>query len=483
MKILIVDDERIARAGLQKMLHSHFGGKVVFEQANSVKAALLMLQDISPDIILLDIKMPQQEGFDLIPQALEVNPYVQIIIVSGYDDFQYSKTAIKHKVYDYILKPVKKEELISVVTAAYSLQKEMKRHEYQVLFRDLGQANIKRVQEIRSCFTWMGGDHPIYFALISFKCHGDREKAAEKVNAALTMREQEFLLLRNNDDRLLFIASNSQGKSSQNLAACLQVCHLPYYRAETYMSGEQIADAYTRLGIASWNRVICKIECQTELVDAQTERIKIKTQFLEQIKYVRERLIVLRREELIGGIRNLLSLKNFQTFQEWHGVVMRLFTDIQVECSLNHLPVNLSKELANALETCRDMDELSHFVEESLLFIWSELKEKGANVSDVMVQRAIKYMQQNYERPLTLDFIADYVHVNPNYFSSVFKKETGKTFLTYLTEIRMKKAKELLESSSLKVQDVAARVGYDNARYFSRIYKNYYNILPRDTKV
>ena len=115
MNILIVDDERIARKGLNKILTDHLREKADIREASDVETARALLVNFKPDIVLLDIRMPGEEGFALIEELRMSNSLVRIIIISGYDDFQYLKTAFMHKVFDYILKPVKKEELISVL--------------------------------------------------------------------------------------------------------------------------------------------------------------------------------------------------------------------------------------------------------------------------------------------------------------------------------------------------------------------------------
>lgn len=133
---------------------------------------------------------------------------------------------------------------------------------------------------------------------------------------------------------------------------------------------------------------------------------------------------------------------------------------------------NIHHELNNSLKKIENIDEIKFWLRNIMDCLFIMILECQNNKTSVAIQKAIKFVDENYHQPITLEEVSEHVNLTSNYFSNIFKKMTGKSFVEYLASIRIQKSKELLMNLNLTIYQVAIEVGYSDSRYFSRVFKN-----------
>ncbi len=524
-RVMLIDDDVIIRKGLGRNIAWQEHGFELAGEAGDGEEGLRLFEAVRPAIVISDIKMPFMDGLEMARRLLARAPGTKIILLTGYEEFDYAKQALQLQVFDYILKPVDHAKLLETVQrAAAALEKE------EGLRRQVLESKPLLVQRFltRLIHGWYPaaaaiGDEAAFlgidlgrarFIVLAVKideyCNprafaGVYEQETAKLEIAGLCREQlagSGYVLDSGGDELVLICGRDLKPGAMIQAAAelgeaiRAAVNETFGVAVTVGIGsarslpEKIAASYRDAKAATEfrhiygkNQVLISGETGAPAGREPDDLFKHDADLALQVKLglteealallktvearLLERYVSLAAARLVGLELAVLCLKEAEPWQRTAGAAADGFF---FECC---------RAVQEGQTVAEIFDELRRLVTAvtGLINGQRELLQAG------VVGQAVRYIEENYPREgLTLSELAQAVHVSPVYLSVIFKKERGINFSDFLTEIRLKKAMELLRGTDLKTYEVAERVGYSNPRYFSACFKRYTGYSPSDFK-
>ena len=514
MKLIIADDEKWVRATVKTLIPFEKLGITLASEATNGIEALELCRLHEPDILLTDIMMPGLTGLELIRELRSLLPQLKIVIISGYSDFEYAKTAMKYGIKDYLLKPVEESELVQVlerIVAEFGEQarlleaKESEEEQYkkalpvmrEAFLNQLISPNSMTADNIRSECQKYG----ILLTAGSFSVcvispddtvlKGDRNKGdyyrllitrvmkryASAVTFPVAHDKTTLVSILNSENgtegtgrafrignRLLHKRlglSISAGVSNPTR----QLCMLP----ELYAKACEVLEArfWEGSGILAFHRpgyltddvklslsedTLNKIILNFKLSNLQTA--------LSYVSSVSESLYL---------NRNIKPAFVREFFWQFIQSVMILL-NIQLPF-IRHETMVTGEQPYERIKGTLFMSDLESCVKVLLEHIFNFYHDKNPMDNINLIENAKKIIESNFAGDLSLEQVAKHVHLSPAYLSELFKKETGMSFIDYKTIIRIEYAKKLLCASSMNISEVSGRVGYSDPKYFSKLFK------------
>ncbi len=424
-KLMIVDDEYEIRQGLRSFDYSSYHIDVVADCENGLFALqTMMLEQV--DLLVTDIRMPFMDGLELAEKVSLRYPHMKIIILSGYDDFEYARTCMKHGALDYLLKPLDFENYGMALERAVEQIEQERVHELQ---RAAWERKAKlSVQHLRQHF---------FRDLL----HSEMKEEAIEIesSAAEVMLEENssyiVCLLR-------FTEYPNRPKGVGDKEWELILFTLDNILQDLWDKGYHYVDGKGQCAL---------IWTDTEAIDQFKQRPDRLVEELEQLIQHLKQFRGLFRSKLIYAIGTIVQQPNeiYRSSQ----AAAAYFRDVTDQAAYD------SPKLATGVAG------------ESVRLT------ESAN-GNRLIQEARKFIEQNYDRTITLDDVAEHVHLNASYFSSLFKELTGQKYIDYITSYRIEKAKNLLRHTNHKVHEIGEMVGYENPRYFTLVFKKYVRVSP-----
>ncbi len=525
---LVVDDEEIIRKGICRKLKRFFPDiEAAPAQENAIEA-LHYIQNHPVDLVFVDIRMPMLDGLEFIRRAKQYHSNIQFVVVSGYTNFEYAREALKLDVKDYLLKPIDNKEFReiteriigelekkdsttkneSIVRAQAEEGRFLKKNRYLTelirvdssidtveLLKDLERIEISFpnshfrvislvVQNIREVpeFEDVSGLYVLQFAICNimnevFMNCGCQVFAHEK-------NENQFIAVLNTDTAL---ATHFIYEKTKYLTDLLQNIYslksyagigLEVSRAEdicvSYTQAAESAIAGTMLGGKP-----------VELFQGE-EKQKFELQFLSELeKNVLEGYVKSQNEE---GIKKFIA-KVFENCREkgmnytsirtiCFDLYILLLKLLQEKGKYTDLAVEMLKQAEEKMRKGIELLELEKFLADSIVSISGVFDERKKGSGKVLVEEIREFVDMHYSKDISLSSIAGKFYLNPSYLSQLFKKEMNIKFIDYITGVRLKKAMELLDSTSLTVNEIAEAVGYKDARYFREIFVKHMGKTP-----
>lgn len=527
-KLLIVEDEAEVRNGIRNNIDWGIMGFEVIAEAGNGREALDIIENSKPDVVITDITMPIMDGLELSYILKEEYPTIRTIILTGYDDFKFAQRAIKYGVSDYLLKPVLPEDLSKLMLRIKNeIDSEIAEKEDIQKLRLYYQQSIPIIKDkfLTLLISTEIENDEIENKKASLKLDLDGEgftAAAASINSETTGNwgNDDYELLK---FAILNIAQEKTKKRSMgevffhanNLVFILKFDKYDvksnYHSAYTLLEEiRQSVEKYLKITITLGNGNICNT------LQKINESYKSAVTALDYKLIIGDNRVI-----YIGDIepqatynliyddikeRNLINSIKFGTKKDVLKAVEALFHEIGVyTVSLKECQLYLLEILASVAKLSRsfqldtdDIIKIDHnlFIEifsfNTIYDIKNRIKEICLNVmegihskrktnTEKIMEQAKSYIDKNYgDYDLTIQKISNYLHISPSYFSMIFKKEAGETFLNYLIGIRIKAAKELMQNPDLKIFEIAERVGYPDLNYFSYFFKKNTGLSPRE---
>ncbi len=528
IKVLIVDDERWVRKSIiGKADWETLGAEVIGEASNGLNA-LDFVEKFSPNIVITDMLMPDMDGVELIRTLREKHPFIKIVIISGYSDFEYTKQALKSKVEDYILKPIEEKDLNDclkkTINSIYSEEKERnemldikaKAKERENTLSEIFLNKIVFDKMLTGSALKEGcrkNSINLNFEYYSVCCFNI--SSPNKITSDISNYGSEILYILNttfsSDNGICF--HNLQ--KTQEYICIIGDCNKDFDTKTLHNCKKAVDeldnkfDIYCSCGIGKKYKGLESIN-KSYLEAANASRfINLKSNkkvmyicdidsippydFLHNINDKKE---ILFHAVESGNLKeiNIVIDNIFDSIRECQIVNM---DEIQLFCinllisireNINQAYLN-SKEIfpdnisfSKSIQSYVTLEAIQCYLKDTLHGISQNYLMTLGNNVEAIVFRAKEYISINFYKKLCLDDMSNMFHLSNVYFSKVFKHYTGQNFIQFLTSVRMQKANEYLQNSSIKISDVASMVGYDDYRHFSKLYKKYYNYLPSDTR-
>lgn len=517
-KILLVDDEAGVREGIRERIEwNEYGFDCIGDFENGMEA-LEAAETLEPDVVLTDINMPFMDGLVLTRNLAERLPKTKVIILTGFDDFEYAQQAVKLRVKDFILKPVTAQELIDVlqkVRAELDEEKErrenldrLQRQLYESMpllkerFLERMVSTLVSQNEMKERMAYFGlalpGPEYVVFAA-DVDHFGQSSPDADRVllrfaifNIAqeILFREEASTVFRSREEKVVCILSGGPEDrlydKAHTLAEEIRQSVETYLRFTVTVGIGRPAPGMDSIR-QSYGSAISALDYRFLL---GTNRV-ISIMDLEGRRSVTAETTDDWEKELIVGIKT-------GTYAEVNRAIESIIRHLKTAVpSIEQCYIRIQKlvvSLLNALEKLGSSDEelfgreavnplteIYRFKTLDEIEIWMKdtcgrairiLVEKRNDLAKLQMVKAETYIKERYwDENLSLKAVCDFIHMSNSYFSAVFKAHTGKTFVEYLTAHRVEKAKELIKFSDLKNYEIAAKVGCADPHYFSVLFK------------
>ena len=532
--ILVDDEEEVRKSSIRKIDWTSVGFTVVGDAENG-EEALEKIEGLEPDVVLTDIRMPYMDGLTLAERIRQKYPSMKIVIFSGYDDFEYAKRAIKLNVTEYILKPVNVEELTAILKRIKTnLDEEIEQKRNVTLLRENYRKSlpILREQFLKDLISRPMEKETV---LDLVEEYGIPLAGAKKWIAIAVELEQELAQedapLPLHEEKNLIPISVIQ-IMEENLK--------PYYRfslvsfsgtAEAEIAGIVAVDnGNSQTGLIDILGDICKeirklvkVPVTIGIGHSAAELGNISVSFKSALDALGYRAIVgtggtiyINDVEPVSGGKLQFGGEDESAFvqaikfgpeekiEEAVQQIVKRMSDARVHvrqyqayvlsvanCMIQltqQYDLNLEEIFADdplgldpftVIQQALNRDNFSRWLYQAALKINGAMNRERDNTARQVMEKAKQYIMDNYQDPdLSVEQICRYLHMSPAYFSTMFKKATGQTYVAYLTEIRLNKAVELLNMTDDKTYVIASKVGYQEQNYFSYVFKKRFGVSP-----
>ena len=537
LKIFLAEDEVIVRETIKRMIPwEDLGFELVGEAADGEMALPLLLRQ-KPDLLITDIKMPFMDGLTLAKVAKKEIPGLKVVILSGYDDFNYAKQAINIGVEDYLLKPITKNALIErlpEIRSRYEHEKTQKEY-YEKFHREMQayEKNSSRdffealvsgsmdMMEIYRRSEKLGLDivAEAYNVLIfTMNCEedfsGQREGYSEWEAESLELLEEFFsentsaMLFRCNIFSYGVLIKGQKETIEENTRSCvseiqrifdrkeqkrqwfvaagepverLSQIQKSYYSASRAFSQRYLYDEnilyYDEMASMEKKNVTEDDSTYLQKVDVNALNPAILQKFLsnglleETENFVKDYFYAIGQEPLES-----LVFRNYVTLNVRFSVMSFLK---EIGCDTRTLEQEDTEDVLS--ESSKSLENAIAYAEKIISQAIALRDQNSGNKNRSILKTAVDFIDSHYmEEDMSLNKAANAANVSANHFSALFSQNMGQTFIEYLTNLRMNKAKEYLRCTSMRSSEIAGEIGYKDAHYFSYLFKKTQGMTPSD---
>ncbi|MEX1307884.1 MAG: response regulator [Eubacteriales bacterium] len=510
-KVFLVDDEYRIKERLQNLTDWESTPFVFCGEASDGEMALSQINELRPDIVITDIQMPFMDGLELSTILRSTMPWIQIIIISGYDEFEYAKSALKIGVTDYLLKPIKFEELNRVLEKAINKINSEKEQSRKLLQMENRLSSIKTLQRDFLFETLIGGrfdtreiieqyrEYSVdliskhYIVMdVKIRCESGIDYIEIKTFCRMALEKiTNSLLYYRTSDRMIVVLRNNDEQ---------ELIEQAFQLSGTIKDGLKKIDGHKSIiGIGNTvNRLsdICK-----SYKNANKARSYINDMNLDQILYIEDVEKKFSEEAFLTEKNSLDELPHLEV-ENVDRFLFDIFNDAKHEDRMyryhiiytivfqcNHIVSSLGGRAKDILPDISERDivkmvglekeKLTEVLKKALVRTIEYRRENSISKYSEVIWRAKNYIFDHYsDSGLTLNEVAQHVCLSPNHFSMVFSNETQTTFIEFLTKTRIENAKKLLRDTDLKLSVISNHVGYNEPQYFSYIFKKHTKQTP-----
>ncbi|MCL6590917.1 MAG: response regulator [Firmicutes bacterium] len=530
-KVMIVDDEILVRIGLRSTISwEEFGFTVVADAANGAQA-LEKFGAADPDILITDIRMPGIDGIELIKKLKEKKPQLRTVILTNYDNFEYAKQALELGADEYLLKTDLDNQ--SLLPKLQKLQAVIIREKEQNLqYQELQQKALRGIayqkkhlaegllsgkltaEECQSLIQELNlkwEDRLYQLVMVKGKISKKTpaaangmsgslssaaslqliEELAEKINGALVWEAPEPLkwgiIYNYSPTEETEYYKQAIPFNIRQVKSCLkqylQISTVAVFGKPTGDIG-QLPEVWRKLQQMSEYRFFWP---EKELIFGEdipallpeTARIRISEQNLHQFIRRGETAKV---EAVLAEIfdKILHSLDPELLHQVWRELLSEIFL-LSREYDLRVIDfLSPEEQDQHCLENFNSIPEIENWFQEKFHLLMARISQRNARTYSFPIRQAIAYLEENYAHNITLEALSGHVGLSKNHLCTLFRSETGENFVDYLHRIRIGRAQELLRNTDLRVSEVGLRVGYQDAKYFTKVFQKYLNCTPSE---
>ncbi|MCC3371981.1 response regulator [Cohnella sp. REN36] len=467
--VIIVDDEPWAIKGIRNVFDWKKYGFEITGQFTSAHQAFEFICEESPDLVFTDIRMPEISGLDLIGMTKKKGLDVEFVIVSGFSEFAYAQEALRYGALDYFLKPIDIEmadPLIEKLALHFSKKRSIRNN---FIIEALTSTDKNERKHLTQLFDVSSND---YFRVLII--YSNSEKTGERklfgmkhtVEVELGSKKTLYILKSDNrtdlEDRLDAAAFTGSDIKAVGISSISNRCeHIPKLIKESDLAASKVF-LHEENGIFWYEQKINRVK---PFIDEISSMIQEK-KFEEMDDVMSGLLIFFKHHHL--GMGEVVYL--------WNQVVSVLLGTFYEELRDMELDFLNYAELKERFE---NFDSLCSFLHDVFTYI-KELNNQLSNDGDInsYFTQMVKYIDQNYQSKLYLKDLSVKFFINQVYCCQLFKKNLGKTFSEYITDLRIKKACGLLKNTELSIEEIAAKVGYVDYYYFNKVFKKQCGITP-----
>ncbi len=529
MKILIADDEYLAIEAIKKLVTNSIKEAKIVATASSGKEAILKANEFNPDVAIMDIQMPGIDGLEAIRQIKSTNSNIIFIVLTAYDFFDYAKEAIGIGALDYLLKPIKKDQLIEALEKAKAIvevRKKQTQWEYEL-------------KEKLSLISPIIENQFITQNLYAFEDFFPKSFYENVFDENLNYGYAISLMIEDNIDvdfktsidiHAFFETSKILFKKMTNCIVSQSIASkqyiwmpVPYDEVDIEHELENLRSVYKKLSrqfsfsfkigmgrVKEYDRfyesfresdkALLLESDKSLLIDSDRsfstdEKISLYKEDKKINEYKKDNIedYQLKLSKFAENIANLDFIGAKKNFKHLHDAIssleiesyrLKLLENLMV--AEKNLPVDNTSLYSEKIEMLLKSESIPDMANQFSSFIlsWeSDTKDRLMNIDEGIIPDAMKYIEAHYNENISMDDVAKYVSISYHYFSKMFKQQTGKSFTDYLTDLRIEKSIEMLEKTQKSIKDISLELGYNDSNYFCKIFKKITGLTPTEYRL
>ncbi len=523
-KIMLADDEGIVIDSLRFIIEKNFSNTCIVEHAITGRSVIELAEKFKPDIAIMDIQMPGINGIEAMKEIRKTNSSVVFIVMTAYDKFNYAKESINLGVLEYLTKPVNHSVIVSVLQKAMDIiEEDRKKRSNDLLIREKLEIVVPIIESdfvyaaisgddlsnTETNFRDLLGINEDYGMMLVMEFGDSIEDGILTNPVGVSVKAQSFYsVIRENlkeefscivgpimvnkigiflpsekatqeyDDRILLI--ETMRRVIRDLTKRIDVQFKVGIGSVTLLS--RLGDSYREALNAIRNskgRVVhikdlpigCEYEDDYPIEIEKTLFEKIEKGDLEGTKVEANRFFDWMVEHYPDCEMDIkLKVLEFILFAE-----QRAFLSGGMTYYFRY-----RKDYLATLIRLDNYDHLRKWFLDKVMEACRNIISKREEQTNGVITRAKAFIAENYSKDISLDDVSRFVDISPYYFSKLFKEETGENFIEYLTNIRIERAKQLLQSKEVSIKNICVETGYSDPNYFSRIFKKQVGITPTE---
>ncbi|WP_100405248.1 response regulator transcription factor [Bacillus solitudinis] len=501
--IIIVDDEPVIRSGLKASVEWDKEGLSLLGDFSNGEEAFSIMKENHVDILITDIKMPIMDGLTLMKKALNLYPKLIVILISSYNEFAYVKEGIKYGAIDYVLKPtLEQEEFLQLIQKCVKrLDEEQSIKKKLTLVDQTTTLRERKMVEQKLKRVLLNDNDTTHYEEVKKLMSGSILVIYMKMNDVANIEEQYGGLFKSfilEEIQEHFYTKYEEGVCltiwNADLVFFMNVDHAP---AKTIhqLNDEMVKksglsfsfgyDVITDLSEADKGFKQSALACERRFFHPKDIVFSYKESKEKSFNRFDAKLM---KQFLLPTDEKKVATCIEERYEQWKQEEIQPSEIKQEACDLLTNLFGSKLTLSLLLDKCEDIKKTESLNEmysalikqiaECILLI-TKLPVKTTKDNELM-ESALSYIHHHYTSELTLQMVADHIHISRNYFSILFKQFRDQKFIDYVIELRIKKATELLMNTSLKVYEVAARSGFKDVKYFSKLFKRITGYSPVD---
>ncbi|MBQ8547074.1 MAG: response regulator [Lachnospiraceae bacterium] len=526
IKVFLVEDEFVVREGIKKTIDWEAHGYEFCGEAGDGELAYPLIQKLKPDIVITDIKMPFMDGLALSKLIKKEMPWIEIMILSGFEEFEYAKEGIKLGIAQYLTKPINGTDLLREIDAVAEKIREKARErairekyikemkegyakERKDLFHDLVTGSKSMAELLEHAGKLEIDLSAIWYNILLFKMQPVKQGHDEYSNRLIEIEKQiaelaesrELLLFQRELEGVAFLfrADSEEELKEKQKDLINELEHLladdkeiRYFggvgvavnrMSELPLCFEKASHVFAHRYFVKESVVLQPEEAEDSLAVPREDfsLSEVNPKHMDRSK-IRDFLKMGQKEEVIYFVEEFFKAMgsgalSSTIFRQY--VIMDVYfcvTEFLEELQIPRDKIDVPDVSAESMQSEKSMVAYVVEIMKSAL----ELRENAAsNRYRNVLDEVIGYIEKHYaEEELSLNVLASHVNFSPNHLSMIFSQQTGKSFIKYLTEYRMQKAKELLRCTGKRSSEISVEVGYKDAHYFSYLFKKTQGMTP-----
>lgn len=520
LNLLIVDDEPAARTGLSQLLEWNTLNINLIGTAKDGNDAYNIIKEKHPDIVIVDINMPNCTGLELIELTIAAGLSINYIILSGYDDFSYAQKAISLNVFSYLLKPVKKERLLeeinklihhlnkienqsNITSRAVNKGKKALKSQF---FNTLMDYSLRDENELMSNHADLNIKVPLdNLRVFSYLYKFDSTRGISGFseddqrlfrfslkNIIFEIFEEYALECIEKDPKIIsFIISSTQCDIDELEKLCRESieCIYRFGKVSIVVGISKPISHIRELGLAYQS----SIESLSYRIYSKSKQVYTPNNFSTASQAMQVTTIdtsdiydaIIRVDfDLIKITIIDFLAKLFYTEtpppQYLKGMCVYLIIDIQKKLSQYDLCIDLSMEHQSYITNADSFEEIQNYIIQLFCTYSLELKDNNLLINDSVIEEVKSYLQKNLHQKVLLSDIAEKIHISESYLAAYFKKKTGESFREYVINVKMEIAKTALQTTNKSISEISQELGYSDYRSFNRVFKKSTGQTPSD---
>lgn len=489
MNIFLVEDEHWALAELEQLFKIYESEHAIYAFSNG-DDALVAVNEIRPDLVVTDITMPGIDGLELIDRVLKIDSSIQCILLTVHDQFSYAQQGLKLGVNDYLLKPIKKDELykainkvILTIEEANKRKEELNNWSINQLLLDSSNDNgdfLKLLKEQNYCMVYLLADSGWADFNIANKqlLHYFSNGVANHNDIYSIDRQCKLMLIPLNEKMHIDMIQSGLLSLYNDLSQVMNI-HISF----KYMKKENsLNETFKKL-----KKIVgmhARFDCSTFISEDSTEKdvnltdvwlkIRIIKALIQKGDTAKTREVT---EEIVRKLKELkITFRQLKLFV--NNMYYALAYDLQKQ-KISDVDIKRSERNFDDLEYISEYGELSEYLE-GVISELATINRPEIVAPKNLIPKIEQWIHNNFHEELLFQDFANEHHVSLSYLSREFKKQTGHTFSDYIVHYRIEKAKKFLTEDIGRISEVCRLVGYEDPKYFSTIFKRIVGVSPRE---